>query len=188
MPRSWALKRKNEALNEDNSQLRYIVKGLRHGTEQEAVEILRRIRETQDADEAVATISEAALLVKPTWATLPAFGKLDSTQRAADGGSDFAPAPGSLRRILAPTTEAATPKTSSSDVWPVTRQTTGQSSVFTYRPQSRSSSRSSFLQPPINSPPPRPSVRWTPWTPNAGPATGAASSKPSGLADKLNQL
>jgi len=155
------------------------------------VEILRRIRETQDADDAVAAISDAALLVKPAWDHLPAFGRLDPSQGAPDGGSDFlAPAPGSLRRTLALNPEPVMSRASMSELSPTTRQSTQQSSVFshTYHPQSRSSSRSSILQPSMNPGPPRSSVRWTPWTPNAGPATGAASSKPSGLADKLNQL
>lgn len=189
MPRSWALKRKNEALNEDNSQLRYIVKGLRHGSEQEAVEILRRIRETQDADEAVAAISEAALLVKPAWSNLPAFGRLEPGQNPPHDGPEFlAPAPGTLRRTLPATIQPVMSRATMSELSPISQETTQHSSTFTYHPQSRSSSRSSLLQPSANTIPPRPSLRWTPWTPSGGPSTSAASSKPSGLADKLNQL
>lgn len=64
--RSRALKRKNEALSEDNVQLRFIVQGLRGGSEEEAREILKRIRESHDVDAAISHINQAALLLPPT--------------------------------------------------------------------------------------------------------------------------
>jgi hypothetical protein len=201
VPRTQALKRKNEALSEDNTQLRYIVQGLRYGNEQEATEILRRIRATQDADEAVAAITEASLLVKPSWASLPAFGPLQPGQVMPHVNPDIAggSSPEEGRSRLAsgriPQSADAEPGSarSSSSAAPLGgRDSSAPVSNFFQRRGSRSTNRepygdSQYSWHTSTSTTPRPSVRWTPWTPSSISAVGAASSQPQGIAQRLNE-
>lgn len=184
IPRTQALKRKNEVLNEDNDKLRYIVQGLRYGSEQEAAEILRRIRSTKDAEEAVAAINEAALLVKPSWAELPAFAPLEPGQRPPNANPEFlAPSPGGTRQSLTGARpNAAAPSTP--------RDPNRDSSQSFFRDSPRQSSRQSQASIYTNSTvvaSSRPSVRWTPWTPSTS-ASAAGTTQPQGLAERLNQL
>lgn len=186
IPRTQALKRKNEVLNEDNDKLRYIVQGLRYGSEQEAAEILRRIRSTKDAEEAVAAINEAALLVKPSWADLPAFSPLEPGQRPPNANPEFlAPSPGGTRQGLT----TARPATIGSST-PATDPNRDSSSQSFFRSSPMPSSRQSQASVYTNSTlvaSSRPSVRWTPWTPSTT-ATAAGTTQPQGLAERLNQL
>ncbi|KAF2461459.1 hypothetical protein BDY21DRAFT_268283, partial [Lineolata rhizophorae] len=63
LTRTQTLKRKAEALTETNQGLKAVVTTLRSGSDVEAVEILRRIRQTEDVDTAVDFIAQASLLM-----------------------------------------------------------------------------------------------------------------------------
>ncbi|KAI9830707.1 MAG: hypothetical protein M1826_004536 [Phylliscum demangeonii] len=58
-----ALKRKNEALTERVEDLRVLVEYLRSGTEEEAADVLRRLRSSEEANETVKFIRQGALLL-----------------------------------------------------------------------------------------------------------------------------
>lgn len=209
MPRTQALKRKNEALHEDNSQLKYIVQGLRYGTAEEATEILRRIRNTRNAEEAVVAISEASLLVKPTWADLPAFGPLQQGQTLPHSASEIFSSSSELARSRSD----ARPSTSNGPSSAVTansgsptpvrgrglRDVAGSSteplggrsseaplSDFIHRVQRSNDRRSSSSS--NSTTQSRPTMRWTPWPPSANTRTAAGTANPLGIADRLNQL
>jgi hypothetical protein len=196
VPRTQALKRKNEVLAEDNTQLRYIVQGLRYGNEQEASEILRRIRATQDAEEAVAAITEASLLVKPSWTNLPAFGPLQPGQVMPhvnpDIQSSTSPESTKSRRRIPQSMEQESGSAVSGPSQPHGgRESSAPMSDFIQRRGSHSAGRevnsdSQYSRHNSTTATPRPSIRWMPWTPSNVTSVGAASSQPLGIAQRLN--
>ena len=198
--RSQALKRKNDALSEDNRNLKFIVQGLRTASETEAGEILRRIRSSRDLDEAVAFINQASLLLpdgtghsSPETQHSDHIAPLPSRPRKRLNSTSIDPRAPTLQMILnPPIMDGPTPVRDMID---------GSSDSPTVAPTSASAWSSGGPKSHSRSPPeltptsqdeittqkkPVSLVRWISW--NAGQKAQAVASDAAGTADRLNAL